>query len=305
MAETKSLVNDIAHILVLLVLLLVLLVIVTKFKVIHPSVIPGWQGVFCEYVEQKHSVVGIVYGSDGLGNPEELEVILSRLRPTMRVEMVKLEDVSPALLSRYEVIVIERSRTVPFRFVNTLSGYLDGGGSLIWTGDAMSNQVLGSRDITEANQQDQLRYAAWLKLPENKGKDYTAWLTEKYEGKEYTAWIQDNNAEQGAFGEFGSNYLGAYLKTERSNSATSLVPVLTDHLILSGIPKFQLPLTNFGVVNQNDDYNIIANIEHNGEIVPGILEKKYVGRILYFAFPLEVIDSPTFLDNIFDYLVTC
>src|SRR3989344_2241129 len=132
MAGEQSIVKDFAHIVVLFILLLVLLVVVTKFKVVHPSAIPGWQGVYCTYVEQKHSVVGFVYGDDGAGNPGELVETLSKSRPSLRTELVQMRDVSPGLLSRFEVIVLEKSKTVPFRALSALEGYLDNGGSLVW-----------------------------------------------------------------------------------------------------------------------------------------------------------------------------
>ena len=289
MVEKQSLVKDLAHVAVLLILLVVLLVIVTKFKVIHPSVIPGWQGVYCTYIEQKHSVVGFVYGADGAGDPEALVTLLSNTRPTMRSELVQLEDITPGLLSRYEVLVLEKDKTVSFRALSALSSYLDSGGTVIWVGDSLSHQVLDSRDLEEARQLN----ATKLDWVNRTGKDYYSWFLEKYQN-------------QIGFGEFGNQFFGGYLRTEKASGASTLNPVIRDHLLLSGIPRVKFARgTSLSVVNQNDGVNMLANIEHNGQTFPGILEIKYVGRILYFAFPLEALDSQTFLDNIFDYLVTC
>lgn len=289
MADQSSLVKDIAHIAVLLVLLLVLLVIVTKFKVVHPSAIPGWQGLYCDYVEQKHSVVGFVYGTDGAGDPEKFVEQLSKQRPDMRTELVRIGDVTPGLLSRYEVVVLEKTRTVPFKALSALEGYLDSGGTLIWTSDALSNQVLDDRDLEEARQLNASR-PNWFNAT---GKDYYSWFVEK------------SQAQKG-FGEFGDNFLGGFLKTQHATSRTELNPVIRDHLLVTGFQRVAIPLgTSLGVVNQNDDVNMIASIEDSGQSFPAILEKKYVGRILYFAFPLEGLESLSFVDNVFDYLVTC
>ncbi len=292
MAEKPSIVRDAAHILVLLVLLLVLLVVVTKFKIVHPSAIPGWQGVYCTYVEQKHSVVGFVYGADGAGDPEQLVQDLTKNRPLLRTELVRLQDATPALLSRYEVIVLERSRTVPIRVVSVLEGYLDSGGTLVWTGDSLSHQVLDERDFEEARQLNSTTYRNWANSTST-GKDYYSWFLETY-----------GNVQ--GFGGFGDKFLGGYLRTERASSTTFLKPVIREHLLLSGIASTPLEQGGFlGVVNQNDDVDMLASIEHSSEVFPGILEKKYVGRVLYFAFPLEALGSKTFIDNVFDYLVTC
>ncbi len=289
MAEPQSIVKDLAHIVVLLILVLVLLVVVTKFKVVHPSAIPGWQGVYCTYIEQRHSVVGFVYGDDGAGDPEQLVENLSKSRPSLRTELVQMRDVSPGLLSRYEVIVLEKSKSVPFRALSALEGYLDAGGSLVWTSDSLSKQVLDDRDLEEARQYN-VSHPEWLSQT---GKDYYTWFLESY-------------ASQKGFGEFGNKFLGGFLKSQPATSSSVMIPVIRDHLLLSGIQVVPIPSgTTLGVVNQNDDVNMIASIEYGKETFPAILEKKYVGRILYFAFPLEALQSSTFVDNLFDYLVTC
>ena len=291
MADQPSVVRDITHIFVLLVLLLVLLVIVTKFKVIHPSVIPGWQGTYCTYIEQKHSIVGFVYGADGAGDPEKLVEQLSKNRPTLRTELVRMGDVTPGLLSRYEVIVLEKSKTVPFRALSSLEGYLDSGGSLVWTSDSLSKQVLDDRDLEEARQLNATTYKNWANSHD--GKDYYTWFIESYQN-------------QPGFGEFGNKFLGGFLKTQKATGRTELNPVIRDHLLLAGIQRISIPAnTQLGVVNQNDDLNMLASIEDATASFPAILEKKYVGRILYFAFPLEALESSSFVDNVFDYLVTC
>lgn len=289
MVEKSSVAKDLAHILVLLVLILVLLVVVTKFKIIHPSAIPGWQGAYCTYIEQKHSVVGFVYGSDGAGNPEKLVEELSKNRPSLRAELVQLQDITPGLLSRYEVLVLEKSKTVSFRALSALEGYLDSGGSLIWTSDALSNQVLDARDLEEARQVNETK---------------PGWFNQT--GKDYYTWFIDTYQDQKGFGEFGNKFLGGFLKTQRASSTTEFTPVIRSHLILSGIGIVGVPVgTTVGVVNQNDDIDMIASIKHGQETFPGLLERKYVGRIIYLAFPLEALESQTFIDNLFDYLVTC
>ncbi len=284
-----NLARDVAHIVVLFVLLVLLLVIVTKFKVIHPSVVPGWQGVYCSYIEQKHSIVGFVYGEDGAGDPEKLVEELSKNRPSLRTELMRQSDVTPGLLSRFEVIVLEKSRTASFRTLNAIEGYLDSGGSLIWTGDSLSKQVLDDRDLEEARQLNETR-SNWFNRT---GKDYYTWLVDTYES-------------QKGFGEFGNKFLGGFLGTEKASQSTELNPLARDHLILSGVQRVSIPAgTTLGVVNQNDDVTMLASIAHGAKSFPAILEKKYVGRIIYLAFPLEGLESQSFIDNVFDYLVTC
>ena len=293
--SAPSFFRDLIHVAGLVLLLLVLLVVVTRFKVVHPSVIPGWQGVYCTYISeslgQKHSTVGFIYGKDGLGDPEKLVDDLSKFRPTMRTELIRLDDVSAGALSRYEVVVLEKTHSVPFKTITALEKYLDNGGSLVWTGDALSNQTLDRRDLEEARQKN----ATLPHFANNSGT-----------GKDYYSWFVENSQDQHGFGDFGDRFVGAYLKNQRAGSGVTLKPIVQGHLLLAGIKETDLPpALTYSVVNQNPEADVLANIDNGQETVPGILEMKYVGRIVYIAFPLESLNSTSFIDNVFDYLVTC
>jgi len=293
--ETPSFIRDALHILILFLLLIVLLVIVTRFKIVHPSVVPGWQGVYCTYISeslgQKHSSVAFLYSKDGSGNPQQLVEDLSKFRPEMRTELFKAEDVSGGILSRYEVVVLERTRTVPFKTISALESYISSGGSIIWTADALSNQTLDSRDLEEARLQN-------LSKP-----DFAATVGR---GKDYYTWFVEHAQDQQGFGDFGDKYLGAFLETKTASPATEFSALDKNHFILAGIRAATLGAgTKFAVVNQNPDANMIATIKHGSDTFPGILEVKLQGRLIYMAFPLEALNSTTFIDNVFDYLVTC
>lgn len=209
----------------------------------------------------------------------------------MRSELVRAQDVSGGVLSRYEVVVIEKSRTVPFKTISALEKYLDNGGSLVWTGDSLSNQTLDRRDLEEARQKN-------ATLPH--------FANTTGEGKDYYTWFVENSQDQEGFGEFGNRLIGAYLKNQRAGSGVMLKPLVQGHLLLAGIKETDLPSAlTYAVINQNSDADVLANIDTGQETAPAIIEVKYVGRIIYIAFPLESLNSTSFIDNVFDYLVTC
>lgn len=289
----KNFLNDVAHLVILAVLLIVLLIIVTKFKIVHPSAVPGWQGVYCNYIEQKHSQIAIITSNTGDGNAQSLYTLLSNERPDLRFQLVKTRDLSPQLLTRYELVVLEQARDVSFKAIDSITAYLDKGGSLVWTGNSLSNQQPDSQDITEAKRRNETE------------KNFSS----KYNGKweSYYDYYMDASRREG-FGEFGENFIGSYLKTE-SMQKPSLKIILDDHMLVSGLVK-DLPLkegAKVTEVNPGSGLALIANIPTNkeDEEIPAIIEQKYVGKILYLAVPLSSIESKTFRQNLFDYLVTC
>lgn len=288
----KSFLSDILHLVVLAVLLIVLLVVLTKFKIVHPSVVPGWQGFYCTYVEGKHSQVAIITSHSGSGDAQTLYNLISNERPDLRMSLLQARDLSPQLLSRYELVILEQSKDISFKSVDALQSYLDKGGSLIWTGDALSNQQPDESDIAEA------------KLKNETEKDFS----NKTQGRwnSYYDYFLDRTKQEG-FGAFGENFIGSYISTSTVQQA-NLKIILDDHLLVIGLLK-DLPLkkgTQITQVNTGSGLALIASIPTgNGTETPGVVEQKYVGKIIYFAVPLTSIESKTLRQNLFEYLVTC
>ena len=289
----KTFLSDVMHILVLAILLIVLMVILTKFKVVHPSVVPGWQGVYCTYIEGKHSQVAIISSKTGSGDAAQLLATISNERPDLRVSPIAARDLSPQLLSRFELVILEQSKDISFKSMDALQSYLDKGGSMVWTGDSLSNQQPDASDIAEARQRNETE------------KNFSS----KYGGQwaSYYDYFLDRTKQPG-FGSFGEQFIGSYIATTpKQNSALKII--LDDHLLVTGLVK-DLPLkpgTKVTQVNTGSGLALIASIPTgiDDEEIPGIVEQKYVGRIIYVAAPLTAIDSKTFRQNLYDYLVTC
>ena len=287
----KTFLSDVLHLLVLLVLLIVLLVILTKFKLVHPSMVPGWQPVYCQFVEQKHSQIAIVTTRSGNGNADELFASIRNERPDLRVTLLSAKDLSHELLKRYEVVILEQTRDVSFKSVDSIKEYLSQGGTLIWTGDSLSNQVPDNQDIAEAKRKNETM------------KDYKNKTGGQYES--YYDHFLERTQEDG-FGSFGNEFIGSYVSTTQSASPVIRL-IIDDHLLVTGLLK-ELPLEKGASVTQINPLNgnaLIASIKVGEEEYPAILEQKYVSKIIYIAVPLTSIESKSFRQNLFDYLVTC
>ena len=288
----KTFLSDILHLLVLAVLLIVLLVILTKFKIVHPSVVPGWQGFYCTYVEGKHSQVALITSHSGSGDAQMLYNTISNERPDIRLTLLQARDLSPQLLARYELVILEQSKDISFKSVDALQMYMDKGGSLIWTGDSLSNQQPDSSDLAEAKQKNETE------------KDFSKKTNGQWNS--YYDYFLDRTKQKG-FGTFGENFIGSYITT-KSTPQASLKIILDDHLLVTGLVKdLQLKKnTQVTQVNTGNGLALIASIPNgDDEEISGIVEQKYVGKLLYIAVPLTSIDSKTFRQNLFDYLITC
>lgn len=288
----KTFLSDIMHLLVLAVLLVVLMVVLTKFKIVHPSVLPGWQGFYCGVVEGKHSEIAIVTSQTGSGNADALYTLLSNERPDLLISLIETRDLSPQLLARYELVILEQAKDISFKSMDSLQAYLDKGGSLVWTGDSLSNQQPDAGDIAEAKKKNETE------------KNFSTKSGGKWNS--YYDYFLDRTKQEG-FGAFGEQFIGTYITTKTVPQG-NLKLILDDHLLVMGLVR-NLPLkknTQVTEVNTGSGLALIASMPQNAdEEISAIVEQKYVGKIIYFAVPLTAIESKTLRENLFQYLVTC
>ncbi len=148
------------QVILLVILVLALLVVLTKFSWVHCSQVPGvdWCSTYCTYIENGKSRVAVVSGSDGLGDPDLLNAKLSHLRGFTLVEPVKGQELSAGILKKYDLIIVEHFRTASTRQVDAVRGYLSSGGTVVWVGDAFSNQYVDDYDLLLARQKNESYY---------------------------------------------------------------------------------------------------------------------------------------------------
>lgn len=289
----KDFVKMIPHVIVLLILVLVLLVVLTKFKWIHCSQIPMWCSVYCNLFGR--SRVLLVTGEGGIGTPIDLKNEIMNYRYYTIVEgPANVNMLSIGYLKNYEVVILEGVKNITKSQADAIKMYLEQGGNMLWIGDAGTGYYLSEEDLALAKMRNQSE--PWY----------------------YERLVRSINRTIG-FGDLSNYLLVSYLETKHPSKEILFKTINRDHMIMKGIDtEFTIPAVPFAVVRPvSAGTNVLAYLRIDGKDYPAIVETKYVGRIVYLAFPIEQIISKTFtpgreggkgkylLINIMDYLVTC
>lgn len=272
----EELKQNIPHIVILVILIVGGLFVLTKFSWIRCEDVPGWCSVYCKLVG--NSRIAMISGKTGVGNPEEFS------RQIMQYTYHVVENIPPSQLSfgvlqRYDLVIVERVENLTEKQIEAIQGYMDMGGTILWVGDSGIKGIRG--------------------LPEeliNENKNNTNQST-------VSAELQQNQWQKTGL----NNYLLAdYDKTIDARNAT-LITIMENHPIMLGLKKeLTIRRTEFTIVKENPaGVTKISNMLINGEEYVGIMENRYVGRIIYFAFPPENVGSETFIMNLIGYLVNC
>ncbi len=286
MSAEEDFKRELPHILVLAVLLLVLLIVVTKFKWIHCSQVPGdWCNVYCSI--NGKSRVAIVSGENGTGNPSALFNLTTNIRQNTYLEPYPANEISASLLSNYELVVFERMREVTPRQVSAILQYADRGGSILWVGDAGVEQRLSADDLAEA------------KIKNESDPGY------------YEDFVEEYNKSKEGFGRLEALFRVSFQHME---NGTSLRMKVADRnsLMMKGLNQtFDINAKQFAKVNADVSKSaLVASVYGTSACTfdspcPALVANKYAAWMVYISFPPEQIKSQTALNNIFDFLVTC
>ncbi|MEM0475839.1 MAG: hypothetical protein QW343_03525 [Candidatus Norongarragalinales archaeon] len=317
-SPASDLAREIPHIIVLVILILVLLVVVTKFNWVHCSQIPGnWCDIYCNVIMRTHSRIALVYGEDGIGDPEVLENIIRRIRPYAYLEPVRLRDASYGMLKGYDLVILERARSISFKESRALREYLNKGGMMIWVGDSASRHYYDQVDVADV----------LARTPDEKFNEsgLNKSVLQRAFDHEMSVDELDNFTqkliEKGFFGEeartrpkgFGplqdvllAKFVGV-VNAAAGKAPATLKIVNRQNVMAKGLSyEFAITPTRFAEVKENAaGVDKVALISFGGREYTGIFETRYAGRVVYSAVPLEDLNSTTLLSNILDYLVTC
>lgn len=137
--KTKMVLSDVWHVVMLVVLVVLLLGTITWMGLIRCSQLPGW----CEVYDPLYlSLTGkkeilIVSGEDGLGNPQLLERKLRDPRLVgVTAHLARLSSIGIRNLQDYDLVIVEKARTMSTKQLQYFIDFADSGGKLVWTGDA-------------------------------------------------------------------------------------------------------------------------------------------------------------------------
>jgi len=297
----QTLRTDVPRILVLVGLLLILLVLLTKFRWIHCSQVlkigpinmpTNWCEVYCTYLNGPASRMAIVYGDEGIGDPDKLSnrIQLERqnqAKPYTVPIMLRIEDFAYESIKGYDVVFFERSRRITPAQSAAVKKYIASGGTIVWIGDVGVEYYYQQIDIDQA-------------LALNSSEPFY-----------YESFMQDLNTTN-AMGGFGplAAFLGVkYIETVNETSNVSMVRVDTDNLMIADLVDevtFDSSIPFAKVTFNPSGASQVTKLTIGSASVPGIVEVRNPRvSAVYIAFPLEESPSKGLINNLLDYLVLC
>lgn len=276
----KEIVKNAVNILILVVLILGLLFVATKFGLMQCSAVPLWCDIY--YAIEGHPRVLVVYGTDGLGDPDLLRDGLNRYSQVY-AENLPLSAVGSENLKEFALVIVDHAKTMRTDQIIAFQKYVDGGGRLIWMGDAG----------TAAPEDEEF----WYK------DDADTNAAHEIEG----AWVRKD--KDGYKIDFGANYLSAEyignycelsgVDCETSQPYAGTMWISSDPLT-QGLKRDLTIERNFAVVKSieggmgtklvagiNLDAAIKKDEKNYGTDFPLIIKTGVGGRVAYYAIPPE------------------
>ncbi len=278
--------KEIPHIIVLAVLVFILLFVVTKFKWVHCSQVPGdWCSVYCSVAGR--SRIAIIEGEGGIGDPLELRRQITRERFNTYPETIPMEALSAGVLKNYELVIVEGAKRITPIQVNAIRDYASSGGSVLWLGDSGTEHYLSPRDLDDAL--------------------YRNTSSPGY----YEAVVRRINNTNG-FGDTISSLLQVnYQRLEEGDNLTLRI-ISKDHPITKGLkPEFTISAIQAGLVNPNSPSSSVLAYYYGTpsctqqKPCAAIIANRFAAPVAYIAFPLEEGNSKSLITNAMDFLVTC
>jgi hypothetical protein len=274
-----------------IVLIFVILFILTwsgvvKCKDVHPY----WCDAYDLIVGGPR--VLIVYGDDGLGDPDALKALLQD--PSIGVGAVDaqhVERISSGNLKRYKLVIVEKAKKLSADQLNMFMDYVNqGGGRLVWVGDSGTDFADGeTREVSDTNLQKKIANNPWIRVKETED-EYSVISFDEFLGLKYLG-----------------NYCSEVSCTDQPFSVGRLESEATgNHPLIFGIS----PVLNFKIKKGRDfslvrqipnspGSNIVLNLNHlgvaNGKTIQipkniPMIATSSTGlgeRVAYYAYPLE------------------
>ncbi len=272
------------------ILILVILFILTFIGLVKCSSIPFWCDVY-ESVAGSPRVL-IVYGDDGLGNPDELRLILQD--PNMvganAVDIAHIDTISLGNLRSYRLVIVEKARTLSMDQLNMFMDYVNKAeisGRLIWVGDAgvvrPSTELEG---LTDTNSSRNLIDNAWARAIETDA-EYLVLNFDEFLGLRYVG----NYCE---FSSCADEFSVGILRSELTGN---------HKLIYGTSPSLEMRIKkerDFAIVRQfpnAQNSNLILTLDQGSvKVVEGLEIPRFLPviatsglgeRVAYYSYPLE------------------
>ncbi len=294
--EEINLFEVVPKILGIIILLLAILFVLTWAGVLKCSSLPlgnYWCGTYDSVMGSPR--VLIVYGNEGLGEPETLRELL--LSPGVvgatTVDMSHVNNISLGNLKRYKLVIVEKAKVISTEQLEMFRDYVVyNGGRLVWVGDA---GVQDSKDVdySDVNGLSETVSNPWVRVEETE---------DSYDIFEFDKFL-------------GVRYVGNYCELTNCNSEFFTVGALIpepsrDHPLIKGLSSvLNLKINDerdFSVVSQISNVPnsmIVMTVDFGGNIytkegievedigssVPFIIANGFGERVVYYSYPLEYL----------------
>ena len=183
-AKTWTAVRDLMHILMLLFLAAAFLFVLTWTNTIKCKAIPGWCDVY--YTIAGEPRVAIVFGDEGMGDPDLLQLILADPRKAgIHASLFHIDTVSPGTLKNYKLVIVEKARKISSEKIKRFMDYASTGGRLVWTGDAGTQadpEDFLYKDEASADTNEHTRINAWARKHKGFVVNFNEFLSVDYLG---------------------------------------------------------------------------------------------------------------------------
>ncbi len=212
MASYDALLKNLPPIIGLVVLVLVLLFVLVNFGYLRACDIPGFSGIY--YAIKGNPTVAIVTGDDGSGDPTYLRGIIAKEIHMAPIVLDSDKIFDSSALSSYQVVIVEHARTMSTQTLWAFQKYVQGGGKLVWIGDAGTK--LGKKDYVCEKAEFAYRPAVYTKTAENESQEVCGeWVTVSPNSLD--------NSEDGLCGKTFGDVVVAFVGENRSTyeSATT------------------------------------------------------------------------------------
>lgn len=282
--QTKEIIGDTWHIVFLVLLIGLLLGSITWLGIIRCSQIPGWCSIYSpieKWISGKRDIL-IVYGTDGLGDPELLQQVLRNPNYAgVSADVRPISLISKGNLDDFQIVIVEKAKTMSSQQMQYFLDYADSGGKLIWTGDAGTKLAQG----------DELLYESDIDVNGDKEKSFGPWAR-KY----------DNRAlrlDQYISVQYIANYCDVVDCTRYSRSGNLVPEPGADHPLIYGVSPALSLYGDFALVKEPEsvgakrvlslDHGSIIYLEEQdiGRYFPVIVTSGLGEKIAYYSVPPE------------------
>lgn len=272
----------------IIVLVIVLLFLLTWSGLVKCGDIPYWCDVY-ETVLGSPRVL-IVHGNSGLGEPEELKLLLQDPKRVAvnAVDISHIDRLSLGNLKRYQLVIVEKAKKMNLEQLSMFMDYVQlNNGRLVWIGDAGTER--GEDELeneVDVNNNQLVLDNPWARAKENE-TNYSVLNFDEFLGLRYVGnYCKEFNCNEGSFS------VGT-MQTELTNS----------HPLIYGFSILEyriIPERDFSLVKQfpnASNSNIVMSldmgskkegIENSFERYAPLIVTSGIGeKVAYYSFPLE------------------